>query len=44
MLGRAVWTAGSWAVYHYDDARGRLSSEVRAIDGAPDEPFETEYT
>jgi YD repeat-containing protein len=40
----AVWTAGSWAVYHYDDARGRLSSEERAIDGAPGGPFETEYT
>jgi len=40
----AVWTAGGWAVYNYDDPRGRLSSEQRSIDGAPGEPFQTQYT
>ncbi|MEJ2737434.1 MAG: hypothetical protein P8189_28405, partial [Anaerolineae bacterium] len=40
----AIWTAGSWTVFHYDDARGRLSAEEQWIDGAPGAPFETEYT
>jgi RHS repeat-associated protein len=39
----AMWSSNSWAVYHYDDDRGRLSAEDRWIDGAPNNPYITRY-